>query len=139
MFTLFFGYFLALTTAAPQTVELNVTSTAAKSAPLHVAVFRTAEDFAADNPVVGLVEPMQDGRKTVTVKLPAAGDYVFAAFHDLNDNGKLDRNLLGVPTEPYGFTKEPPSKWRAPEFGEISTSVGSQERANIQLKRWSEY
>ena len=139
MFTLLFGYLLALTSPPPQSVELNVTSTAAKAAPLHVAVFRTAEDFAADKPIVGLIEPMQDGRKTVTVELPAAGDYVFAAFHDLNDNGKLDRNFFGVPTEPYGFTKEPPSKWRSPEFGEVATSVGDIGRASIQLKRWNEY
>ena len=24
-------------------------------------------------------------------------------FHDLNGNGKLDTNLLGIPTEPFGF------------------------------------
>ena len=139
MFTFFFGYLLALTTAVPQSVELTITSTANQPALLHVAVFRSAEDFAADRSITGLVEPMKNGHKTVTLQLPAAGDYVFAAYHDLNDNGKLDRNFFGVPTEPYGFTKEPPSKWRAPEFKEISTSVGFQERANIQLKRWSEY
>ena len=33
------------------------------------------------------------------------GEYAVAAFHDRNDNGKLDTNLMGVPTEPYGFSR----------------------------------
>jgi len=33
------------------------------------------------------------------------GEYAVAAFHDRNDNGKLDVNLMGVPTEPYGFSR----------------------------------
>ena len=32
------------------------------------------------------------------------GDYAVAAFHDRNGDGKLTRNILGIPTEPYGFS-----------------------------------
>lgn len=32
------------------------------------------------------------------------GDYAVAAFHDRNGDGKLARNILGIPTEPYGFS-----------------------------------
>jgi uncharacterized protein (DUF2141 family) len=32
------------------------------------------------------------------------GQYAIILFHDENGNGKLDRNALGVPTEPYGFS-----------------------------------
>src|SRR5690606_17095923 len=33
-----------------------------------------------------------------------AGDYAVAMYHDRNGNGKLDSNLVGIPTEPYGFS-----------------------------------
>src|SRR5512132_2270291 len=32
------------------------------------------------------------------------GQYAIILFHDVNGNGKLDKNALGVPTEPYGFS-----------------------------------
>ena len=32
------------------------------------------------------------------------GTYALAVVHDENMNGKLDTNLLGVPTEGYGFS-----------------------------------
>ena len=33
-----------------------------------------------------------------------AGDYSLAVYHDRNDNGRLDRGFLGLPTEPYAFS-----------------------------------
>ena len=49
------------------------------------------------------------------------GDYAIAAFQDVNENGVLDKNALGIPTEPYGFSNDargwfgPPS-WQAARF-----------------------
>lgn len=33
-----------------------------------------------------------------------AGRYALSAFHDENGNDKLDRNILGIPKEGYGFS-----------------------------------
>lgn len=32
------------------------------------------------------------------------GTYALFLFHDENDNGTVDHNLLGIPTEPLGFS-----------------------------------
>jgi uncharacterized protein (DUF2141 family) len=32
------------------------------------------------------------------------GRYAIIVFHDENGNGELDKNVLGIPTEPYGFS-----------------------------------
>lgn len=34
-----------------------------------------------------------------------AGSYAIVAMHDENGNGKLDSNLVGMPTEGYGTSK----------------------------------
>jgi uncharacterized protein (DUF2141 family) len=34
------------------------------------------------------------------------GSYAIAVFHDTNGNGKLDRNFIGLPSEPYGFSND---------------------------------
>lgn len=35
-----------------------------------------------------------------------AGDYMVAAYQDLNGDGKINFNFLGIPTEPYAFYKK---------------------------------
>ncbi len=32
----------------------------------------------------------------------------FAVFQDLNNNGRIDMNLLGIPSEPWGSSGQPP-------------------------------
>ena len=33
------------------------------------------------------------------------GEYAVYTYHDVNNNGKLDRRFYGKPKEPYGFSK----------------------------------
>ena len=47
-----------------------------------------------------------------------AGEYALLVYFDENDNGKMDKNFIGIPTEPLGFSndykpKGPPSYSRA--------------------------
>lgn len=32
------------------------------------------------------------------------GRYAIKLYHDVNSNGELDTNIMGMPTEPYGFS-----------------------------------
>ena len=44
------------------------------------------------------------------------GRYAIILFHDENGNGKLDKNALGVPTEPYGFSNNVPGFLGPPAY-----------------------
>jgi uncharacterized protein (DUF2141 family) len=44
------------------------------------------------------------------------GDYGVAVIHDENSNAKLDRNLIGVPKEGFGFANNPHVGLSAPPF-----------------------
>lgn len=37
----------------------------------------------------------------------APGRYAVQVLHDANDNGRMDANLVGMPTEGYGFSNNP--------------------------------
>jgi len=45
------------------------------------------------------------------------GEYAVSVMHDENDNGKLDANFMGMPTEGYGFSNNPQTL-RKPTFEE---------------------
>lgn len=76
-----------------------------------------------------------------TVQVPVDhvkfGPCAVAIMHDVNGNGEMDRNWLGIPTEPYAFSKEPRSKWRLPRFREVVFDFEPQHNhLSVTLDRW---
>jgi uncharacterized protein (DUF2141 family) len=125
---------------APQTISVTLSSTCPGAGEVRLAVYANAEDFAAKREVASAVRPYRNGAAEIDLDLPKAGTYVLAAFHDLNGNGKLDRNIFGIPTEPYGFSREPTSKWEAPGFADVASWFDKEKaRAEVRLKLWREY
>lgn len=125
----------------PQYVSVEVSSSTT-GGKVYLAAYDTPDGFRNDDFVVNASTEFPDRASSaeLDLQLPSGGTYVIAAFQDMNDNGELDRNFFGVPTEPYGFAKLPPSKWRTPSFGEVATEVNEPtERLKIVVRRWSEY
>lgn len=50
--------------------------------------------------------------------------FAIGAHHDRNANEKLDKNALGMPTEPYGFSNNPKRGFGPPSYEEAAVKVG---------------
>lgn len=46
-----------------------------------------------------------------------------SAYHDENDNSRLDKSSFGIPTELYGFSKNPKRGFGPPKFGEAAIDL----------------
>jgi uncharacterized protein (DUF2141 family) len=46
-----------------------------------------------------------------------------SAYHDQNENQKLDKNALGMPLERYGFSNNPQRGFGPPKYREASIAV----------------
>jgi uncharacterized protein (DUF2141 family) len=57
------------------------------------------------------------------------GRYAAVAFHDENGNGKLDKNFLGSPTEPYGFSNKAQGLLGPPSFADAAVALGDGDSA----------
>ena len=57
------------------------------------------------------------------------GQYAIILFHDENGNGKLDKNALGVPTEPYGFSNNVQGFLGPPAFKKAVMQVNADDKA----------
>lgn len=49
------------------------------------------------------------------------GEYAVRLYHDVNDDGEMNTNPFGMPTEPYAFSNDAkgrfgPAKWDAAKF-----------------------
>lgn len=124
------------------TVTARIYNISAAKGSIRLAVFKSAEDFDAEkNAIYERVVPLTS-REDVFLNIPLSTDrrHAIALYHDLNNNGKLDRNLMGIPKEPYAFSNNPTSKWQAPTFAEISflPSQTNNSQFDLQLLTWGE-
>ncbi|WP_075793048.1 DUF2141 domain-containing protein [Massilia putida] len=53
----------------------------------------------------------------------APGDYGFSVFHDVNDNGRMDTNPIGIPTEPTAFSNNARGRMGPPAFDAAKLAV----------------
>lgn len=52
------------------------------------------------------------------------GRYAVKAYHDADDDGELDRDLLGAPSEDYGFSRDARGTFGPPDFEDAAVTVG---------------
>ena len=57
------------------------------------------------------------------------GRYAVIAFHDENGNTKLDKNFMGVPTEPYGFSNNARGFLGPPSFDDAAMVLEDGDKA----------
>ena len=63
------------------------------------------------------------------------GRYSIKAFHDENNNSKLDTNFAGMPTERYGFSNNARGRFGPPSFAEAAFTLNSpQIKIEIDVK-----
>jgi uncharacterized protein (DUF2141 family) len=114
-----------LAAAGPETATLRVTITgiADDRGTIRVAICPEAEFLHPVCPYVGRA-PAHAGSVTVTVAGIPVGVYAAQAFQDANDNGKVDRTLLGIPEEGIGFSRDAPFRFGPPRFSDAGFSLG---------------
>jgi uncharacterized protein (DUF2141 family) len=90
---------------------------------VRAALFDKAEGFPRGTPLrTATAEPVQ-GKATLQFADLPPGDYALTAFLDENSNSKLDSNLFGLPTEPYGFSRNARAMAGPPPFADAAFRV----------------
>lgn len=97
--------------ASADTLLLTVNGMKAGQGNLRIAVFDEAhrDGFPDGEYLLGVVVSATEEGMTVEISDLESGEYAIAVIQDLNENGKLDKNFLGIPKEPYGFS----GKWKS--------------------------
>ena len=106
---------------------------------IQVAVFRKEAGFLdPDKAWFKAVYPVREkGSMRIPVPDWVDGHYAVSCFHDVNGNQELDKNLLGIPIEPYGFSNNARPKFRAPNWGEARVYVNDAEKPlTVRLETW---
>ncbi len=110
-----------------------VTGIKADAGLLLVAVYSDEATWLGKTPLVGLNVPVKrdaTGRVVVVIPGKLPEKVAVAIIHDVNSNRDMDRNAIGIPTEPYGFSRGVRPKFGPPKFQDALTPSGQ----SIEIK-----
>ena len=122
-------------TALAGDLTIEVSGVARDRGRIYVAVYDRAETFPiSGRQLTGQILAPQDRHLTVHFKDLPPGQYAAVAFQDTNGNGKLDKNLLGIPKEPYGFSNGARGSVGPPKFSAAAVTISPDGATRIELK-----
>lgn len=104
---------------ATASVTVVVTGLASTESVVRLNFYHSSETFLKHGQQAFRLEVKPNGQHQVAVPLVLAkGEWAVALTQDINNNNKLDKNLLGIPTEPYAFSNNVRPRLLAPNFEE---------------------
>ncbi|MGH8076158.1 MAG: DUF2141 domain-containing protein [Lysobacter sp.] len=105
-------------------LKIELENVRAQQGVVQVVLLGSADAWDGKAKPAGFVGAPPDGDSTLSLSIAdlAPGSYAVRVMHDENGNGKLDTNMVGMPTEGYGFSNNP-RVMRAATFEEARFEV----------------
>jgi uncharacterized protein (DUF2141 family) len=103
-----------------------------------LALYNNATDFMKENKFVLTKKvKVQNQKAIIYLENLAHGSYAFALYQDANNNGKLDKNVFGIPKEGFAFSNNAMGTFGVPSFQQSSFVLKSANyQTTIQLKHY---
>ncbi len=119
---------------AQQTLEVEVTGYESTQGALQIALYSNKEDFLNfESSFRIMASTLSDNKTKVIFNNIPNGIYAIAIFHDLNNNGVLDTNWIGIPKEPIGVSGTGKSRFGPPRFVDCKFELSSNRLIEIKL------
>lgn len=123
--------------AAANTLSVQVDGLRSRRGQVCLSVFNSSRGFPSqgDNALQKQCVRLETQQPTqILFNGLKAGSYAVAVLHDENDDQQANRNLIGIPTEGFGFSRNPALRAGPPRFSEAAFLVaGPNTSINIQM------
>jgi uncharacterized protein (DUF2141 family) len=119
---------------SPVKLQVEITNVKTAKGKLMIGIYKPDDKFGEGKPGFSeIIEVKSAGSQKAFFELEP-GKYALAVYHDLNNNGELDKNFVGIPKEPYGFSKDFRPKFSAPSFEDCTFEVTSEAAQKIAVR-----
>lgn len=117
---------LSTAALADDTASLTVTveGVSAKGGNLRVGVYdESIFSVRGVKPKIGTIVPATAGKMVITLTGIVPGVYGVKTFQDENSNNKLDTNMIGFPSEPFGVSRDAKPNMGPPAFDDAKITL----------------
>jgi uncharacterized protein (DUF2141 family) len=117
-----------------QNVNLTVSISGLKSnmGVLQVGLYNSGETFLK-SAYKGISSEIKGNGATVTFVDIPKGEYSISAFQDENSNGKLDKNMMGIPSEDFACSNNAKGFMGPPKYADAKFKVNEDSKINIKF------
>jgi len=118
-------------------LEIAVTLPENATGKLYLVIYDNENDFLGEKgelTVYDLAELRED--PTIKINQVKEGIYAFVAFIDENNNGVMDKNRLGIPKEPIGFSVSKMGLFGPPSFKKASYQIPGTKSVELVIERF---
>lgn len=115
------------------TITLEFEGMKSDKGDLYVAVYNTKDSFLKQ-PLKGTIIKVIDKKATVILKDITEGTYAVSAFHDVNNNKKMDTNFFRIPKEPTGISNDAKGFMGPPKYKDAKFEVTKDVKLLINIK-----
>ena len=119
---LFLLFTSAAYVSAQNSIHVKITNIREARGNILVAVFNNEGDFLEKAVQVRTIKAAGPEVTVVIENLPA-GDYALSIIHDENTNGELDKNMMGIPKEGFGFGNNSMGTFGPPSFDKAKVTL----------------
>ncbi len=133
---LFIGSFASFTSPINQNLKITITKLHSNNGVVLVSLFKDGNGFPDDAVKAYGKEKgyIVDKSATIIFKSVPPGSYAAAVLHDENNNQKMDKNMLGIPKEGYGFSNNVSAAFGPPSYKKASFTHSASGPTEIQIK-----
>lgn len=118
-------------------IAVFVDNVQVQKGPVYIGLFNSKRTFRKIDKVYR-VEVLKGNREegVVVIEDVPYDDYAIVVFQDYNKNRKFDKNFMGIPKEPFGFSTNFQVSTRAPKYKEVLFNHREDEtelKVNLQI------
>ena len=132
---LFLTFILLFSGVKTHTLSIHISGISKIKGSLFIAIFRATDDFPVfGKQFKGIIKEVEGKSQNYNFDNLPEGEYALAIYQDVNRNKILDKNLLGIPTEIYGFSNNARRTFSAPSFQEAKFKLNKDLHQTVFLK-----
>ncbi len=130
--SVFIGFY---SNAQEHRLTVSIQGTVKSKGKLIVALYRIQDHFPSSKTSFRhlSVHPYAGSTQVIFEGL-SIDKYAIAAYLDDNNNGKMDKNFFGAPTELYGFSNDARELMSAPSFQKASFHLNKDLKIKFMIK-----
>lgn len=116
--------------ASPKKGSIHLTIEAFKSnkGKVLVAIYNSAQTYLdEEKALLKKIIHIQNQKATVKLDELPFGEYALVCFHDENSNQKLDKSMMGIPKEGFGFSNNAKPVFGPPSFAKCRIQLNQSE------------
>lgn len=118
------------TSLLAQSITFEIDGVKNDQGKLLIQLFNSEDNYNENHAHLANIVNASKGKVVVTFNNVQSGEYAIRYFHDENNNGSLETNLFGMPTEGYGYSNNAKANFGPATYKDMKFNVNNNDVIN---------